>query len=101
MNEVHVSLPCVPPRGLVLQIGALAGGATPDYTQHIKECIEDVTDSFAKGFKQDKLQLQQMIIGHLKNTLTDLVAVNHCVVEQLKKDFDTCILELNCNVAPT
>lgn len=37
---------------------------------------------------------------HIKNTLTDRVAVNHCVVQALNADLDIELLELKCNVHP-
>ncbi|XP_050395021.1 uncharacterized protein LOC126812596 [Patella vulgata] len=100
INEVHVNLPSTPPRGLILQIAVLGGGATGDYLEHIKESINDVTLSYAKCFQKDHMELKERVISHLKNTITDPVAVNHCVVEQLIKDFDIAILELNCTLHP-
>ena len=40
------------------------------------------------------------MVKHLKNTLTDRDAVNHCVVEALQQDLDIQLLELKCNVHP-
>ena len=37
---------------------------------------------------------------HIKNALTDCVAVNHCVVQALNTDLDIELLELKCNVHP-
>ena len=47
------------------------------------------------------MELHQLVISHLKkNTLSDRVAVNHCVVQQLEEDYGIKILELNCNLHP-
>ena len=35
-----------------------------------------------------------------KATLSDRVAVNHCVTERLKNSFNTDLLELHCNIHP-
>ncbi|KAK6173508.1 hypothetical protein SNE40_016945 [Patella caerulea] len=90
----HVNLPSTPP--LILQIAVLGGLATGDYVEHIKESINDVTLSYAKCFQKDHMELKELVISHLKNMITDWVAANHCVVEQLIKDFDiaTCNLHL-------
>ena len=39
-------------------------------------------------------------LHNLKNTLSDRVAVNHCVVQNLQSALDIELLELKCNVHP-
>ena len=43
-----------------------------------------IVSSFAEYHKLDPIQTKSTIIHHLKNTLTDGVAVNHCVVQSLQ-----------------
>jgi hypothetical protein len=50
--------------------------------------------------QHNQMELHQLEISHLKNTLSDRVAVNHCVVQQLEEDYGIKILELNCNLHP-
>ena len=38
--------------------------------------------------------------ANLTNTITDRVAVNHCVVKELEETFGHALTELNCNVHP-
>ena len=64
----------VPPTSYVLQ---LAGGTTDNYASHIQTCFNVIVSSFAEYHKLDPIQTK------LKNTLTDRVAVNHCVVQSL------------------
>ena len=40
------------------------------------------------------------IQSNIKATLSDRVAVNHCVTERLKDSFNTDLLELHCNIHP-
>ena len=61
----------------------LAGGTTDDYASHIQTCFNVIVSSFAEYHKLDPIQTKSTIIHHLKNTLTDRVAVNHCVVQSL------------------
>ena len=44
------------------------------------------------------LHAKSNIIKRLKNTLSDRVAVNHCVVQQLLTAFEIELLELKCNI---
>ena len=55
---------------------------------------------FAKSKNLPFLDVRSTILKHLKNTLTDRDAVNHCVVQHLQLQMDVELLELNCNVHP-
>ena len=48
----------------------------------------------------DKIQVKHRFVQHIKNTLTDRVAVSHCVVQALNTDLDIELLQLKCNVHP-
>ena len=102
INEVHISISTVPPTSYVLQLGTctLAGGTTDDYASHIQTCFNVIVSSYAEYHKPDPIQTKSTIIHHLKNTLTDRVAVNHCVVQSLRSSLDIELLELKCNVHP-
>ena len=75
----------------------LAGGTTDDYASHIQTCFYVIVSSYAEYHKLDPIQTKSTTIHHLKNTLTDRVAVNHCVVQSLQSSLD---IELKCNVHP-
>ena len=100
INEIHISIATVPPTSYVLQLGTLAGGITDDYASHIQTCFNAIVSSNAEYHKLDPIQTKSTIIHHLKNTLTDRVAVNHCVVQCLQSSLDMELLELKCNVHP-
>ena len=101
INEVHISIATVPPTSYVLQLGTLAGGTTDDYASHIQTCFNVIVSSYAEYHKLDPIQTKSTTtIHHLKNTLTDRVAVNHCVVQSLQSSLDIELPELKCNVHP-
>ena len=101
MNEVHISIATIPSTSCVLQLGTLAGGATDDYASHIQTCITGIVRSYVEYHKLDPVvQTKSNIIHHLKNTLSDRVAVNHCVVQSLQSSLEIELLELKCNVHP-
>ena len=72
----------------MLQIGVLPGGKTADYVTHINNCITDVAESYSSFNNLPVTDVQKEMTGHLKNTVTDIVPVNHCVVTALEEDFD-------------
>ena len=41
-----------------------------------------------------------MIPSNLKNTLSDRITVNHCVIQSLQSSLDTELLKLKSNVHP-
>ena len=100
INEVHVYTPGDPPKGYVLQISALPGGTTDDYTEHLTHSIQDIVDSYSDYKKLDRMETLNIVQSHLKNTLSDRVAVNHCIVLKLQESMDRELLELKCNVHP-
>ena len=95
-----ISVATVPPTSYVLQLGTLAGGTTDYYASHIQTCFNVIVSSYAEYHKLDPIQTKSTIIHHLKNTLTNRVAVNHCVVQSLRSSLDIELLELKCNVHP-
>ena len=100
VNEVHIHTSPSLSSGYVLQVSNLPGGTTEDYTEHIKNCISDVVQTYALFNGEDELVTKGKVISHLKNTLSDRVAVNHCVVQKIQDDFHIELLELKCNVHP-
>ena len=100
INEVHILLPGDPPKGLVLQISCLAGGTAVDYVNHISESINDTVETYSLFNNVDPQDCQKIVISKLKNTLSDRVAVNHCVRLQLEENLNIKLLELKCNVHP-
>ena len=100
INELHISVHTVPVTSYVLQLGAIASGRTEDYVSHISDSLTHMISIFAKFKNLPFLDVRSTILKHLKNTLTDRVAVNHCVVQHLQLQMDVELLELNCNVHP-
>ena len=95
VNKAHINLPTNPPKGLVLQVGTLAGRTTDDYAEHIKISTDAVATSFALCYEQDVPSTKSLCINNIKNSISDRVAVNYCVVEKLQ-DLDISLLELKC-----
>ena len=97
INEVHFSIATIPPTSYVMQLGVLPGGTSDDYLTHITNCFDDIAETYAAYNQTDKIQVKHLFVQRIKNTLTDRVAVNHCVVQALNTDLDIELLELKCN----
>ena len=100
INEVHFSIATIPPTSYVMQLGALPGGPCDDYLTHMTNCFDDIAETYAAYNQTDRIQVKHLFVQHIMNTLTDHVAVNHCVVQALNTDLDIELLELKCNVHP-
>ncbi|KAG1681429.1 PiggyBac transposable element-derived protein 1 [Nymphon striatum] len=100
INEVHVYIPGDTPKGYVLQISALPGGTTDDYNEHITNSIQDIVATYCALNKENEMTTLHSVRAHLKNTLCDRVAVNHCVVQKMKTSMDIELLQLKCNIHP-
>ena len=98
ISEIHISVPTVPPKSYVLSLRSIAGGTTEDYVSHICDSINSIITTYATYHRVDYLLAKSSIIKHLKNTLSDRVAVNHCVVQQIQTAFEIELLELKCNI---
>ena len=88
INELHISVHTVPVTSYVLQLGAIASGRTEDYVSHISDSLTHMISIFSKLKNLPFLDVRLTILRHLKNTLTDRVAVNHCVVQHLQLQMD-------------
>ena len=97
LNEVHTS---TEDGNLLLSISSLAGGATEDYTPDIMQTVNNVMENYSGFNKMDAHDAVKKAKESISNTLTDRVPVNHCVVQELRKDFGKKLNELNCNVHP-
>ena len=100
INEVHISAAAVPSSSYVLQLSTLPGGITDDYVAHICDCIDHIARIFSMYHKLDYLHCKSTFTSHIKNTLSDRVAVNHGVAQNLQSSLNTELLELKCNVHP-
>ena len=100
INEVHFSIATIPPTSYVMQLGVLPGGTCDDYLTHITNCFDDIAETYDAYNQLDIILVKHLFVQHIKNTLTDRVAVNHCVVQALNTDLDIELLELKCNVYP-
>ena len=97
INEVHISAAAVPSS---FYVNTLPRGTTNDYVAHICDCIGRIARIFSMYHNLDYLHCKSTITSNLKNTLSDRVAVNHCVVQSLQSSLNTELLELKCNVHP-
>ena len=100
VNEVHVTVPTVPSTGYVLQVSVLPGRTTDDYISHLQQAINDVCQTYSLYHHLPEAAVVSQVVNHLTCTMSDRVAVNHCVVEKLQSDLDIQLLELKCNVHP-
>lgn len=92
MHEIHISTPTDPPVSFVLQLHLPPGGTAQEY---IIDCINNVTLTYACYRNLHLMHVKCTTIHHLKNVLTDRVAVNSCVADY---QLGIQLLELKCNV---
>ena len=97
LNEVHVT---TEDQSVVLGISSLPGGTTEDYTNDILKTVNDLMGNYSNKKGLEKEATTKQAKDSISNTLTDRVAVNHCAVKELEKDFGKNLNELNCNVHP-
>lgn len=100
IDEVHLMFPGDSPCGLELQVSPLAGGTTQDYVGHITEALSDIRDSYALVYEKNPVHIKNTVVSKLKNTISDWVAVNHCVRQTLEEVLGIQLLELKCNLHP-
>ena len=100
INEVHVMFKDEPPRGLSVQIRKLPGGTTDDYFQHLTTAVRDIVKSYSLYKGEDGADMEKSVFKRIKNTISDRVSVNHCVVRKMREDLDMELLELKCNLHP-
>ena len=97
LNEVHTT---TEQGNLLLSVSSLAGGKTDDYAQDIVQTVNNIMGSYSEFNKIDLDDAAKKAKENISNTLTDRVAVNHCVVKELSNSFGKELNELNCNVHP-
>lgn len=98
INELHV---CTGGNNLAFSIEALSGGTTEDYARHVEEGLHDVSMSYSECFDMEMAEVTPKLQSSITNTMSDRVAVNHCVVRKLNENFGgRTVNELNCNVHP-
>ena len=97
LNEIHVS---TEKENVVLGVSNLPGGTTEGYSKDILQTVSNLMENYSSFERVDEKEMVRQVKGNISNTLTDRVAVNHCVVRELEKDFNKPINELNCNVHP-
>ena len=79
MNEMRISVSTVPPTSYVLSESLLEA--------QLKTICDSINTTYAMYHRINYLHTKSNVIQHLKNTLSDRVAVNHCVVQQLQAAF--------------
>ena len=100
VNAVHVTAPMVTPTGYVLQVSVLPRGTTDDYSSHLQQAINDVCQTYSLYHHLPEAAVVSLVVHHLTCTMSNKVALNHCLVEKMQSDFDVQLLELQCNVHP-
>ena len=103
VNEIHVvtgGSDEQPHKYHCLSIGQLPGGTTNDYTAHIATALDDTAQAYAKWSGQETGEVISTMKSNITCTISDRVAVNHCVVEKMKDFVNTDLVELKCNLHP-
>lgn len=106
INEVHIAAPAENSTSsreyLTLGVAQLPGGTASDYTSHIQQCVQDISDTLAEYQDKDRTKVHEKMQQHITSSISDRVAVNHAVVKELQKAqaVNADFLELNCNVHP-
>ena len=76
------------------------GGTTEDYSKCILQTVSNLIENYSSFERVDEKEMVRQVKGNISNILTYRVAVNHCVVRKLEKDFSKPIYKLNCNIHP-
>ena len=102
LNEVHISASSASGKKDYMTLGVteLAGGKTQDYANHITETIGDVATTFSGFTGSDRSHVLDTISEKISSTMSDRVAVNHCVNKELRESFGHTLTEFNCNIHP-
>ena len=94
INEIHFTVDRT--NCLILDVRHLPGGKTSDYVTHITSARAEATDLYARYAGQSH-EIFNAINLRVTATLTDRAAVN---TRQLSDEFETQLIQLNCNVHP-
>ena len=98
INEIHFTVDRT--NCLVLDVRHLPGGKTSDYVTHITSALAEATDLYVRYAGRSHEEIFNAIKSRVTATLTDRAAVNACVTRQLSDEFETQLIQLNCNVHP-
>ena len=83
-----------------MSVSHLPGGRTADYIKHTQQTLTDSAKTYSNWQETDLSRIEKNMKKNITCTITDKVAVNHCVLEELKEMINPTIMELNCNVHP-
>lgn len=98
VNSVHIT---TKDKAYVLAVDQLPGGTAEDYSNHVNQAINTVTDTYCKLYNHvDFNETRNKIICNISNSMTDRAAVNHATIRQLELDWGKNINELNCHLHP-
>lgn len=104
VNEVHIAASADEGgrQYLTLGVAELPGGTTSDYSSHIVQCMSDLSETYAEFTESSAPVVLQKMQQNITSSMSDRVAVNHCVAEQLKNllAVNQNFLEVNCNIHP-
>ena len=62
----------------------LPGCTAEDYSLHISQTVDSITDVYCKFYSVDFDGTRKIIIEHIKNTITDRATVNHATISLLR-----------------
>ena len=82
VNEVHVTVPTVPPTGYVWQVSVLPGGTTDDYSSHIQQAINDVCQTYSLHH-----HLQTITVPTSSKPSIMYVGRTHCTITYRRLQF--------------
>ena len=64
-----------------------------DYHRHVTETLQSVSESYVEWTDKDPSAVLETTHMNISNTIGDQVAVNHCVVGELEKNFGKRLVE--------
>ncbi|GFR83258.1 hypothetical protein ElyMa_005971400 [Elysia marginata] len=98
INEIHLTLnrsDC-----LTLDVRHIPGGKASDYVSHIVSSLTEAADTYSRYVGKPQQEIFHLLKTKISCTLSDRAAVNACVTRQLRDEFDSTLLQLNCNIHP-
>ena len=97
VNSIHVTSS---DQCQLLALDQLPGGTAEDYSLHISQTVDSITDVYCKFYSVDFDETRKIIIDHIRNTMTDRATVNHATISRLESSWRTKFNELNCHLHP-
>ena len=84
----------------ILAMDELPGGLSDDYGNHIITTIKYLADIYSSYHGLSKGHVEETMISHVHNTMTDRAAVNQATIRKLNKTWNSNINNLFCHLHP-